>query len=47
MKRKYGNQEPTFKKIGRYAYSDGAEVAEMFEEEGGATFFPVKNMNWS
>ena len=40
MKRKYGNQEPTFKKIGRYAYSDGAEVAEMFEEEGGATFFP-------
>lgn len=40
MKRKYGRQEPTFKKVGRYAYSDGAEVAEMFEEEGGATFYP-------
>lgn len=34
-----GRQEPTFKKIGNYSYSNGAEVAEMFESEGGATFY--------
>lgn len=38
--KKCGRQQPTFKKIGRYSYSDGEEVAEMFEEEGGATFYP-------
>lgn len=37
---KIGRQEPTFKKIGKYAYSDGADVAEMFIEDGGATFYP-------
>lgn len=35
-----GNQEPTFSVIGDYDYSFGSEVVEMFEEEGGATFYP-------
>lgn len=35
-----GNQEPTFSVIGDYDYSLGSEVVEMFEEEGGATFYP-------
>lgn len=35
-----GNQEPTFSVIGNYAYSLGSEVVEMFEEDGGATFYP-------
>ena len=26
--------------VGEYAYSYGAEVVEMFEEDGGATFYP-------
>lgn len=34
-----GNQEPTFSVVGEYAYSFGDEVIEMFEEDGGATFF--------
>lgn len=37
---KTGNQEPTFSVIGDYAYSLGGDVIEMFEEEGGATFYP-------
>lgn len=37
---KTGNQKPTFCKIGDYAYSDGKAVAEMFTEDGGATFYP-------
>ena len=37
---KTGNQSPTFSVIGDYAYSLGADVIEMFEEEGGATFYP-------
>ena len=37
---KVGNQEPTFSVIGEYSYSLGDEVVEMFEEEGGATFYP-------
>jgi hypothetical protein len=37
---KTGNQEPTFKVVGDYAYSYGSEVVEMFEEDGGATFYP-------
>lgn len=39
---KRGRQEPTFSKLGKYAYSDGAEVAEMFIEDGGATFYPAQ-----
>lgn len=39
-----GNQEPTFKVVGDYAYSYGAEVVEMFEEDGGATFYPSQKM---
>lgn len=35
-----GRQEPTFSAIGEYEYSFSDEVIEMFEEEGGATFFP-------
>lgn len=39
---KHGRQEPTFEKIGTYAYSDGEAVAEMFIEDGGATFYPAQ-----
>lgn len=39
---KHGNQKPTFQKIGKYAYSDGDAVAEMFIEDGGATFYPAQ-----
>lgn len=35
-----GNQEPTFSIVGDYDYSMGDEVADMFEEDGGATFYP-------
>ena len=38
-----GNQKPTFSVVGDYAYSYGEEVIEMFEEEGGATFYPSQN----
>ena len=37
---KTGNQHPTFEAVGDYEYSLGDEVVEMFEEEGGATFYP-------
>ena len=37
---KTGSQTPTFSVIGDYAYTLGDEVVEMFEEEGGATFYP-------
>ncbi len=37
---KTGRQTPTFEKVGDYAYSWGDEVAEMFEADGGATFYP-------
>lgn len=37
-----GSQEPTFKRIGEYAYSYGHESAEMFREDGGATFMPAQ-----
>lgn len=39
-----GNQSPTFSVIGDYSYSFGGEVVEMFEEDGGATFFPSQAM---
>lgn len=39
---KTGRQRPTFEKIGDYAYSFGADVAEMFAEDGGATFYPAQ-----
>lgn len=35
-----GNQDPTFSVVGSYDYSMGDEVADMFEEDGGATFYP-------
>lgn len=37
-----GNQNPTFERIGSYAFSDGEAVAEMFEEDGGATFYEAQ-----
>ena len=37
-----GNQEPTFAVIGTYASTNGQEVAEVFEEEGGASFYPCQ-----
>lgn len=39
---KTGNQYPTFEKVGDYAYSLSDDVAEMFEEDGGATFYPAQ-----
>lgn len=37
---KTGRQEPTYSVTGEYAYSVSDEVVEMFEEDGGATFYP-------
>lgn len=37
---KRGRQEPTFSVVGEYDHSLGQDVIEMFEEEGGATFYP-------
>lgn len=37
-----GNQCPTFERVGSYAYSMSADVAEMFAEDGGATFYPAQ-----
>lgn len=37
-----GSQTPTFEHIGKYAYTIGDEVAEMFAEDGGATFYPAQ-----
>lgn len=37
---KTGRQEPTFEKVGPFAYSLSDEVVEMFAEDGGATFYP-------
>ena len=37
-----GRQVPTFKQVGKYAYSLCDEVAEMFAEDGGATFYPAQ-----
>lgn len=41
---KIGRQEPTFSVIGKYAYSMGAEVVAMFEEEGGGSFYEAQKM---
>lgn len=37
-----GRQNPTFEKTGPYAYSISTEVADMFAEDGGATFYPAQ-----
>lgn len=39
---KTGKQEPTFEVVGDYASTIGADVAEMFEQDGGATFYPTQ-----
>ena len=41
-KSRVGNQRPTFERVGDYAYSLADEVIEMFEEDGGATFYPAQ-----
>lgn len=35
-----GSQRPTFEAIGEFEYSLGEEVVDVFESEGGATFYP-------
>ena len=35
-----GRQTPTFEKVGSYSYSLSEDVAEMFADDGGATFYP-------
>ena len=37
-----GNQKPTYSVIGTYVSSNGKEVAEVFEEDGGASFYPCQ-----
>lgn len=37
---KSGRQKPTFEVVGKYDHSLGKDVIEMFEEDGGATFYP-------
>ena len=37
-----GRQTPTFENVGSFAYSISDEVAEMFAEDGGATFYPAQ-----
>lgn len=37
-----GNQKPTYSVIGDYYDSNGEEVAEVFEAEGGASFYPCQ-----
>lgn len=37
---KTGRQDPTYSVVGEYAYSYGSEVVDMFEDEGGASFYP-------
>ena len=39
-----GNQEPTYSVIGSYDYTLGQEVVDMFEEDGGATFYPSQKL---
>ena len=37
---KTGKQEPTYQVVGDYAFSIGDDVADMFEADGGASFYP-------
>ena len=37
-----GNQKPTYSVVGDYYDSNGEEVAEVFEAEGGASFYPCQ-----
>lgn len=39
-----GRQTPTFSVVGEFAESFGDEVVEMFEEDGGATFYPSQKL---
>lgn len=37
-----GNQKPTYSVIGKFYSSNGKDVAEVFEEDGGASFYPCQ-----
>lgn len=37
-----GNQKPTYSVVGTFVSSNGKEVAEVFEEDGGASFYPCQ-----
>ena len=37
-----GNQKPTFSVIGKFVSTNGKEVAEVFEEDGGCSFYPCQ-----
>lgn len=39
-----GNQKPTYSVIGNYADSNGKDVIEVFEEEGGSSFYPCQKL---
>lgn len=39
-----GRQEPTFEVVGEYAESLSDDVVEVFESEGGATFYPSQKL---
>lgn len=41
---KVGNQEPTFSIVGKYSSSLSDDVVEVFESEGGATFYPSQKL---
>ena len=37
-----GNQKPTYSVIGKFVSTNGKEVAEVFEEDGGCSFYPCQ-----
>lgn len=37
-----GNQKPTYSVVGDYFRTNGKDVVEVFEEEGGASFYPCQ-----
>ena len=37
-----GNQKPTYSVVGKYFRTNGKDVVEVFEEEGGASFYPCQ-----
>ena len=39
-----GRQEPTFSVVGKYSYSLSDDVVDVFESEGGATFYPSQKL---
>ena len=37
-----GNQKPTYSVVGKFVSTNGKEVAEVFEEDGGCSFYPCQ-----